>query len=217
MKLVIYGAGGHGCGLLRLSKRINNSDNRWDEILFADDVIFEKFVMEHRVFPFAEISKFFTADEVEFVIGIGEPTHRRMLAERIKKVGYDFTDPIVYDKENLEYSTFGKGVVAGVNSNVGINATIAENVYIGNNASIGHDSIIGTLSFICRGVAVGGCSIIGEGVFIGINATICDHIKIGNNAVVSAGACVIKDVPEGMIAMGNPARIIPSYEGQKLF
>lgn len=54
--------------------------------------------------------------------------------------------------------------------------------------------------------------VIGDDVWICGNATICPGVKIGNRAVVAAGAVVTKDVPEGALVGGNPARIIKKAE-----
>ena len=49
---------------------------------------------------------------------------------------------------------------------------------------------------------------IGDDVWICGIVTICPGVKIGNRAVVAAGAVVTKDVPEGYLVGGNPARLI---------
>lgn len=54
-----------------------------------------------------------------------------------------------------------------------------------------------------------------DNVFIGANSTIMCDVKIGPNAIVGAGSVVTKDVPEGTIVGGNPARIIGSYDELK--
>ena len=33
-------------------------------------------------------------------------------------------------------------------------------------------------------------------------------VKIGNNSIIGAGSVVTKDIPEGVIAVGNPCRIL---------
>lgn len=53
---------------------------------------------------------------------------------------------------------------------------------------------------------------IGDDVWIGGNVTVCPGVKIGNRAVIAAGAVVTKDVPEGCLVGGNPARIIKKIE-----
>ena len=47
-----------------------------------------------------------------------------------------------------------------------------------------------------------------RGAKIGANATILPGVVIGENALVGAGAVVVKDVPDGVVVAGNPARII---------
>jgi acetyltransferase-like isoleucine patch superfamily enzyme len=47
-----------------------------------------------------------------------------------------------------------------------------------------------------------------RGAKIGANATILPGVVIGEHALVGAGAVVVKDVPDGVVVAGNPARII---------
>ena len=49
---------------------------------------------------------------------------------------------------------------------------------------------------------------IGHDVFIGANVTVLDGVSIGNGAVIGAGAVVVKDIPDYVIAVGVPAKVI---------
>lgn len=51
-----------------------------------------------------------------------------------------------------------------------------------------------------------------DNVMIGANSTIMYDVKIGPNAIVAAGSVVTKDVPEGTIVGGNPAKVIGKFE-----
>ena len=51
-----------------------------------------------------------------------------------------------------------------------------------------------------------------DNVAIGSDSTILYNTKIGPNAIVAAGSVVTKNVPEGVIVGGNPARIIGKTE-----
>lgn len=51
---------------------------------------------------------------------------------------------------------------------------------------------------------------IGSKCFIGAHAIILPGIKIGDSCIVGAGSVVTKDVPDGTIVAGNPAKIIKS-------
>ncbi len=51
-----------------------------------------------------------------------------------------------------------------------------------------------------------------DGAFIGARAIIMPGVTIGRNAIIAAGSVVVKSVPDGMIAGGNPAKIIGKTE-----
>jgi len=49
---------------------------------------------------------------------------------------------------------------------------------------------------------------IGNHVFIGVNTVVMRNVTIGNHAVIGAGSVVNKDIPEGVVAAGNPIKIL---------
>ncbi|CAN1599904.1 acyltransferase [Pseudomonas mediterranea] len=49
---------------------------------------------------------------------------------------------------------------------------------------------------------------VGDNVFIGMGALILPNVRIGNNCIVGANSVVTKDVADGTIVAGNPARAI---------
>jgi galactoside O-acetyltransferase len=49
---------------------------------------------------------------------------------------------------------------------------------------------------------------IGDNVWIGGNVVINPGVTIGNNVVIGAGSVVTKDIPDNMIAVGNPCKVI---------
>lgn len=49
---------------------------------------------------------------------------------------------------------------------------------------------------------------IGDGASIGANATVLPGLRIGKGAMVGAGAVVVEDVPDGVVVVGNPARMV---------
>jgi len=76
---------------------------------------------------------------------------------------------------------------------------------------------IGTESYIAGGAivfshdftrSIHANTYIGKRCFIGANAIIMPALTIGDNVIVGAGAVVTKNVPNGCIVAGNPARII---------
>ena len=75
-------------------------------------------------------------------------------------------------------------------------------VYVGHNTSTGAYPACANSVSIARGVKVGSAAFSGAGV------TIREYLRIGPHALVDIGAVVIRDVPEGSIAVGNPSSAI---------
>lgn len=53
---------------------------------------------------------------------------------------------------------------------------------------------------------------IGDDVFIGAGAIVLPNVKIGSKVIVGAGSVVTKDIPDNSVVVGNPARIIGTYD-----
>lgn len=49
---------------------------------------------------------------------------------------------------------------------------------------------------------------IGENVWVGANTVIVPGVSIGKNSVIGAGSVVTKDIPENVVAVGNPCRVL---------
>lgn len=53
---------------------------------------------------------------------------------------------------------------------------------------------------------------IGSDVWVGGGVIVCPGVTIGARAVIGAGSVVTRDIPEGMLAVGNPCRVIRPVE-----
>lgn len=49
---------------------------------------------------------------------------------------------------------------------------------------------------------------IGDNVWLGGNVVLCPGVKIGSGSVIGAGSVVIGDIPENVVAAGNPCKVI---------
>ena len=57
-----------------------------------------------------------------------------------------------------------------------------------------------------------GCIEIMDNVFIGCNTTILGNVRIGSNVIIGAGSVVTKDIPSNSVVVGNPAKVIGTFE-----
>lgn len=63
-------------------------------------------------------------------------------------------------------------------------------------------------SLRCDGLELAKPVRIGNDVWIGGHAVVCPGVQIGDNVVIGAGSVVTRDVPPGVIAAGNPCRVL---------
>ena len=47
-----------------------------------------------------------------------------------------------------------------------------------------------------------------KNVWIGANVTVLPSVTIGSNTIIGAGSVVNKDIPDGVIAVGNPCKVM---------
>lgn len=98
-------------------------------------------------------------------------------------------------------------------------AIIGRRVFIdhGMGVVVGETAEIGDGCTIYQGVTLGGTSLakgakrhptLGRGVIVGANAQVLGGFTVGDDARVGSGAVVVKPVPPGATAVGNPARIL---------
>jgi len=55
-------------------------------------------------------------------------------------------------------------------------------------------------------------TIIGNRVFLGANAIVMPGVTVGDDVIIGAGAIVTKNVPNGVIVVGNPAKVISTIK-----
>ncbi|NMM64138.1 sugar O-acetyltransferase [Clostridium sp. P21] len=85
---------------------------------------------------------------------------------------------------------------------IGANAFIAPGVCL---ACSGH-AIFPTQR--AEGIGTSKPITIEDDVWIGANATVCGGVTIGKGSIIGAGSVVNKDIPAGVIAVGNPCKVL---------
>ena len=208
MKLMLYGSGGTGQEALYIANEINEKENRWDEIIFIDDTIPNGEKYGCRNFTFDYVCEHFEVNECEICIAVGEPYLREILWKKVEAKGYNFASlihPSVMIRGNV---SIGKGVFIKENVLISCDAVVEDNVCITSMSCLGHNVKIGKHSFLAAQVALAGGSSVGDVTFLGIHATVREQTHVGNRTIVGQGASVMNDIPDNVIVMGNPARVM---------
>ncbi len=215
MILAIYGAHGLAKEIYVVAKKINALEKKWDDFVFIDDINDDESVQGKRIYKFDDLLKAYSPDDLELIVGVGEPSVREKMFDKAVKNDMRIASvihPGVYIDESVR---LGRGVVISEGVTITCDVKIGDNSYIQPHAVIGHDIVIGKHSIIGSNSQIGGANIIGDRVFMGFLSGTRDHITIGNDTIISAGAVVFKDLPDSVVAIGNPARIMKKKRGRK--
>lgn len=217
MILYIYCAGGFGKEIMDVARRQNAKTQRWIAIKFVDDVLVEKKKYGAQVVKFKDIVDSNGLDEVNFVIANGEPTIRRKIYMKLNEFGAKMGNVIDISTLVADTAVLEDGVVVTPLCSISSDAFLAKNSCVNTMSIIGHDVRIGQNSVISSMVNLGGACVVGEGTYIGMGALIKEGVRIGSNSIVGMGSVVYNDIPDNVIALGNPARVMRSNINQKVF
>ena len=124
--------------------------------------------------------------------------HNVIIREEVR-IGDDVS---VWSNSVIDYGcTIGDRVKIHTNCYVAQYTELEDDVFLAPGVTIANDLYPGS---VVSGESMAG-PIIQAGAQIGVNATILPYVRIGRGAIIGAGSVVTKDVPDGMIAYGNPA------------
>lgn len=217
MLLGIYGSGGLGREVAELAKQINAISNRWENIIFIDDHKIETSKNGIKLVTFSETIDKYSKNEIEISIAIGEPEVRKILYEKVTSEGYclaTLIHPQVYVPESTEILP---GAIINSYSFISCNVRIGANVCVQSQSLIAHDCTIESHSVISPCAALAGSCFVGKCAYVGMGAHVKEKVKIGSSSIVGMGSVVLNDVPENVVIVGNPARVIKYNEKKRVF
>jgi sugar O-acyltransferase (sialic acid O-acetyltransferase NeuD family) len=217
MILYIYCAGGFGKEIMDVARRKNHISQQWTDIKFVDDVLADDVKYGAKVLNFDEVMHHGCLEQAEFLIAAGEPAVRRKIREKLERADVRFSRLIDVSTVVADTACVSDGVVITPLCSISSDAILARNSCVNTMSIIGHDVFIGQNSVISSMVNMGGACVVGENSYIGMGALIKEGIKIGSNSIVGMGSVVYNDIPDGVIALGNPARVIRNNADQKVF
>jgi len=141
-------------------------------------------------------------------LGFGDGNARLRLAAIVSAKGFSL--PMIVHPRAVVASdvVLGPGTFVAAGAVINAQARIGAQVIVNTCASVDHESVVEDGAHICPGVHLAGGVRVGRAAWIGIGASVIDKAHIGASSVIGAGAAVVGDIPDGVIAYGVPARVI---------
>lgn len=139
------------------------------------------------------------------IISIGDNKIRRMIAN---KLNVEFGTAIHPSAIVSPYATVQEGSVIMQGAVVQSCACIGKHCIVNTGTSVDHECVIGDYVHISPHSTLCGNVHVGEGSWIGAGTTVLPGVKIGKWSVIGAGSVVAKDIPDGVLAVGNRCKTI---------
>lgn len=192
--ITLYGAGGH-CKVVL-------------DILDSNGLKTERIVDDspsESIFMGLPLSK----PDLEYdkaIITIGNCAVRKKIVEKITVNKYlTVIHPSSIICRNV---SVGEGTVIMHGAIVQSSAKIGRHCILNTKSSVDHDVIINDFVHIASGATICGESEVGECTWIGAGSVIKQGVHIGKNCMIGAGSVVVKDIPDNVVAFGNPCKVI---------
>lgn len=206
--LIILGAGGHG-KVVGETALISRS---FKNISFLDDKFNKNNSLNFQGIPLIEKLNYIETISCKnsfecAIVAFGDSSLRINWINKLKSYGYEIPS-IIHPSAVISPSCLIKeGTVVFAQAAIQSDVIINRGNIINTSSSVDHDSFLDEGVHICPGARIAGNVQIGAKTTIGIGSSINKGIKIGSNVIVGAGAAVVNDINDNLIAKGVPAKV----------
>ena len=207
MKLVIIGCGGHGRAVLEIARRCGHQ-----VVGFIDDDARKQGSVVDDIPVLGGIDLLMDWPDAErphgAVVAVGNNHRRAELFYLVRERAF-LTPSLIHPGALIATHTeIGEGVVVMPRTVINPGVKIEDNVCVKTAAKVDHDCVLHRHYQIYPSTTLTGGVEVGEYSYVGSAAVVNPYLKIGNDSFVGSGAVVICDIPDGVVAVGVPARTI---------
>jgi len=208
LNVLILGAGGHGQTVADALLRATRIDLETRAIGFLDDTP-ELQGWRYQGIPLlGRIDRVADVPHDGAIVAIGDNSLRRQIFLRLQALGIKFVS-VVHPTAVLALDVeIGPGCYIGANAVVGVASKIGANTILNGGGCLGHHNRIGDHVHIAPGVNSAKDVHIDEGTQIGVGTILLPGRSVGRWSVVGGGSLVARDIGDGVLAVGSPARAI---------
>lgn len=207
--LVIIGAGDFGREVAWLISDINKMKSKWNLLGFLDD---DKTSTPEGYPVLGNIMHLFDMEEEPWVIvALRDSKVRKNIIDNLIKKDVKLATLTHPTAKMSAYVKIGIGSIVCAGSIITTNVSIGKGSIININGTIGHDVVLDDYVSLMPAVNLAGNVCVGEGACLGQAANVINGLSIGTWSCIGAGAVVVDDIPDRVLAVGVPAKIIKKF------
>jgi len=205
--IYIYGARGHGRVLADIL--LARGDGDFAGFVDDNDQLLGEKVLGLPVFGGAGwLEQQSQRGRVRVALGIGDSRGRERLVHRCGDLGIQIVTLVHPSASVSRTANLAPGSVVMAQAAINPNAQIGRGAIVNTGAVVEHDVEVGDFAQVAPNAAVGGASRMGQHCFLGMGAVVIQCVNVGRDTIVGAGAVVVRDLPDGVLAIGVPARVV---------
>lgn len=147
--------------------------------------------------------------QVRLVVCVGNPRNyfsRAAIVRRLELPEHRYATVVHRLAHVSQTSVVGVGSVLLAGAVLTADATVGRHVAVMPQAVVTHDVVVGDYATLASGVKLGGGVAVGEGAYLGAGALVREGVRIGAWSQIGMGSVVLRDVPDGEVWVGSPAR-----------
>jgi len=146
-------------------------------------------------------------------VAIGDNRVRAERLQHVRGLGFTIVNAISRHAIVSARATLGVGVAIMPGAVINVDAIVSDGAIINTGATVDHDCRIGLCAHIAPGTHLAGTVTVGEGTFVGVGTSVIPRRSIGAWSTIGAGSAVVRDIGDGVTAVGVPARVIRKHDG----
>jgi len=207
-KIVIWGASSQAMAVAEIVRLTG----KYEIVGFLDDVnpqrVGEEFFGAEVLGGREQLDALRTAGVDFLSVGVGHSEARLKAMEFAQSKGFGLPVLIHPDATISADARVGDGTVVRAQSVVDYGVQIGKGAILAPGSLVSHQSVLEDGVRLASGAAVGANVLVARCAFLGLNCSIMNNTRIGEGAVIGIGAVVLRDVPDGTVACGVPARAV---------
>ena len=211
-KIVVIGAGGHSKVVLDILEKMEYEIVGLTDPSVARDTLCLGYPI---LGDDSKLDELFEQGVIYAAIGIGHvgfPKIRNKVFASAKEKGFYFPQLVHISAVVARTANIGDGTIIASQSVINPDAQIGCACILNTACVVEHEVVIADGVHIAPHATVLGNASIDENSFVGAGSVVLQGVHVGKNCIIGAGSVVLHDVPDNVVVVGCPARVVKRRE-----